>query len=204
MVKHFLFLTLVLFAFNSVAQKHDTCYVRSGLLKTNGTIALSLMPKYNSTNLYFNGSLEYYPESKVSIKGSSLYYLTNTNSNNSIYKSNVQIYFGALYHFNYKLHDVGIGIQPGISYTDLSFNYFVTNNLINNQNYQNRNSILIPTVALAASYNFYFYDYFDFFLECRYIHSTFFGNALGDIPLHQIMIGGGLGFHINTKMKKHI
>jgi hypothetical protein len=95
--------------------------------------------------------------------------------------------FGALYHFSKEHFDYFVGFQPGISLVK-----------------SNREVIAFaaplraaPMLTIVTGVTYYVHDYFNFFLNLRYLKGRYFTDE--EISLSEIRISAGLGFHIRTK-----
>lgn len=131
MKKFVAILVLVLTATCSFAQadtSKETTFIHKGILAGVGTVGVGKMLLHPIANVYVTGSLEYYAEQRVSIRGDA-YFFINSVSNNSPLKQNSSIYFGAYYHFPVygrvgRYFDPLIGVQPGLAIvrTDLGAN----------------------------------------------------------------------------------
>ncbi|HTA61164.1 MAG TPA: hypothetical protein VK835_01855 [Bacteroidia bacterium] len=201
MVRVFLFLSLVVFAFDIYGQNEET-YQYAGMLKATATIAPGLMLDANQTNIYVNGDLEYFADDKISIRGDA-FWMVGSQQKNALLKQNSSMFFGALYHFHKNRFDYFIGLQPGISITkpsatnEISFQLPVT--AITPREYDYK---LLPNFSPVTGVAFYVSDYFNFFLNVRYVYARYFGYQNSSLNLDEFRISAGLGFQIHTKKKE--
>lgn len=181
---------LILNCFFIKAQENNA-FVDKGLLKATATISPGFMLNHNYTNIYLSGELEYFLEKNISIRGDGLWYLDSQNDI-PLLKQNSLVYFGALYHFSKKKHDLFIGLQPGFSITQpnnfdsLAKSYPIQIN---------------PSISLIAGYTFYVWDYCNFFINARYHNTKHINIVNSPLKLDEIIISAGLGFQIKTKNK---
>ncbi|HTA28737.1 MAG TPA: hypothetical protein VK809_13170 [Bacteroidia bacterium] len=185
----FCFINFLLVTFNCVAQS-DTTFKYKGILRGTANFALGDMPQNKITNAYLTGNLEYYADSKISIRGD-LYLFLNSLTKNSVLKNNDALYFGAFYHFLPNRHfDPLLGFQPGISQTQ----FIGDNGTL-------EGSTICPLTSFMCGFNYYAEQWFHFQLNIRYTigeHVT-----TGDeTNISEISFNFGLGFNINALKKK--
>lgn len=168
----------------------DSSFVEQKMIKAALTISPSLMLNHPSSNIYLSGDLEYFFDKHLSLRGDGVWYIDAQNKT-SLLASNVILYFGALYHISNKLHDFNFGFQPGLSLTTL-----------NNQLYKNEMQQAIPNVSLLVGYNFYCFEYMNFFVNCRYVRTKFYGSSFGSVALDELIFSAGLGWQIRFKHLK--
>lgn len=180
-----LFITIIVFA-----QQNDD-FIRNGLLKATATISPSFMLNRNINNIYVSGELEYFLENKISVRGDGLWY-RDSQQDIPFLKQNSMIFFGALYHFSKKKHDLFIGIQPGAI---LSQPNMLDTSMVNYPAQIN------PSISVIAGYTFYVWDYCNFFLNARYLNTKYVGTSKGPLHLDEIILSAGLGFQIHTRKK---
>lgn len=161
-------------------------------LKFNLGLAESSMSFFANRNLYYDGSLEYFVAEQLSFTGNCLLFI-DSRDNHPILDKNILLLFGSAYHFVRKSHDFSIGIQPGFAYVR------PTNHRIENEHvYPMR---LMPVISISVGYTFYFAKYCNFFVNARYLFSSYRGSELGSVNLNEFLVSGGLGFQIFTKKK---
>jgi len=201
MVRFISFLFLLFFAVDLCAQK-DSVYRYPGMLKGTATITPGLMLNANQTNIYINGDLEFFADDKISIRGDA-FWMVGSQQKNALLQQNSSIFFGALYHFHKNRFDYFIGLQPGISITKPNSTYessYQLPVLVNNKrDYDNK---LLPNFSPVTGITFYVSDYFNFFLNVRYVYARYFGYQSSSLNLDEFRISAGLGFQIHTRKKK--
>jgi hypothetical protein len=173
-----------LLAYSCVAQS-DTAFIRKGLLRAAGTFAFGTMPENKLSNGYLTGNIEYYTDQKISIRGDVYYLLNSLNANGPLAKNDA-LYFGAFYHFNTNSHfDPLIGIQPGISYTQM--------NIDGSPDV----ATICPLASVIVGFNFFAEKWFHIQINARYTigeHLT----EVDETNISELSFNFGLGFNINT------
>jgi hypothetical protein len=106
-----------LFARPSLAQKDSTFSVHKGILRGNLTMPFGYLIQAKTTTVYIGGSLEYYAEPTVSLRGEGNFYMEGA-AGTKYLKMNHSIGFGAFYHFQtHNSFDPVIGFQPEAAFT---------------------------------------------------------------------------------------
>jgi hypothetical protein len=191
MVTRIFTVVLLLTASLSFAQQKPD-FTSNRPIKFNLALNQGFMLQHKNTDLYISGNLEYFPEKNISIRGDCFWYI-DSRQKNPVLKQNAIILFGALVHMPKGRSDFYAGLQPGVSYT-------LPNNPDNID--VTLPARLMPVLSVSAGYTLYFSKFANFFLAANYMISRYRGSHSGSIKLDEIMISGGLGFHINTKKKK--
>lgn len=173
---------------SSVMAQNDSAkgYVHKGLLRASLTYSIGIMPAVSLTNAYLTGNMEYYADSKISVRGDS-YYFFNSLNNADVIKQNDQLYFGALYNFPVHSHfNPFIGLQPGMAY--------VQANLAGDP------ASFSPLASVITGFNYYAEKWFHIMLNIRYSA----GNHLDEVSLfnmNELSFSFGLGLNIDTSPK---
>lgn len=187
MVKRFLLTAVLFIALQSYAQQNE--FVLSSLLKANLSFAQSFMLQQPNQNVYLNGHLEYFSSPKISFRGDAFWYI-DSRQNSPIFNQNYLIQFGAIYHKQLTINDFYIGLQPGFS---LTMPY-------TSENQQNKSVLrLMPNLNILAGYTLFFSKYCNFNIGINYIFSRYRGTKNGSLKLDELMITGGLGFHLKIR-----
>ena len=200
MVRHFLFIYTLLFVYVTQAQS-DSIFRYQSMLKGTATICPGFLLSNGQTDIYLNGDLEYFADEKISIRGDG-FWMVGAQQKDALLKNNSAVFFGALYHFHKNRFDYFIGIQSGLSITK-------PNNQPNGA-YQLQPAVpireydykLLPNFSPITGITFYVSDYFNFFLNVRYVYARYYGYESSSVKLDEIRISAGLGFQIHTKRKK--
>jgi hypothetical protein len=190
------FITFLLLPFASSAQ-FDSTFKYKGMLSVAGTLAFGNMPENNITNAYFTGSLEYYADNKISIRGDD-YIFVNSLTQNSPIRRNEATYFGAFYHFfPNSQFDLILGFQPGISYTQM---------LVGDPSgaypgvYPDVGTIC-PLTSFVAGFNFFAVKWFHFEANVRYTIGEHLTTA-DESNISELSFNFGLGLNLNVLKKK--
>lgn len=187
-----IYLLLLFFISVDVSAQENEAFVRKGLLKATATITPSFMLNRNINNIYVSGELEYFLEKKISVRGDCFWY-RDSQQDIPFLKENSMIFFGALYHFSKKKHDLFIGIQPAAI---LSQPNILDTSLVNYPSQIN------PGISLIAGYTFYVWNYCNFFINARYLNTKYVGTHIGPIHLDEVILSAGLGFQLHTRKKQ--
>lgn len=188
MVNRILFSLFLVVSTSACAQN----YIQQGLLVGDLTYSPSMMLNREVNNYYLTGSLEYFLEKKVSLKGTTHLFLS-TESDNFELKNRVISNFGIAYHFNKGNWNNFIGFYPGITVMQPNF--------LSPQG-EEYNWILSPSFAGEIGTRYFVWDYFNFFAKLNYVHSKLLGTSRGALPMDEILLSAGLGFQIPTRTIK--
>lgn len=180
-----LFIFLVLNAFFIQIYGQDDTFIRKGLVKFTATIAPSKMLSHNISPFYIHGILEYYAENNVSIAGEGYYYLGSLSEKESILNYHHNLFLGCNYHWIHKNSDVYLGLEPGISMTEISVM----------QNLKTQKILSInPLIGVNIGYNFFVGKYVHFFVQNKWVYGEQI--LLSPLNLSDFRISAGLGFQI--------
>lgn len=186
---------LLAFAFtlaaNLLYSQDNSPFVRKGLLKATATISPSWMLNHPINNIYVSGELEYFLENKISVRGDGFWY-RDSQQPIQLLKQNSMIFFGALYHWSKKKHDLFVGLQPAV--------VFAQPNMSDTSNHIYPLQI-DPGISIVAGYTFYVWDYCNFFINARYLNTKYVGTSRGQMPLDELFLSAGLGFQLHTRKK---
>lgn len=165
-------------------------YTRAGLLRATATISPSFSVGTSTNNVYLSGEFEGFLTSNISLRGDILG-LVGTLEEKQDWYGNHHLLVGPQFHRSRGIADFYTGFQVGASYLG----------------YQNWNAstfhrdVITPNFAVNAGVTWYVFDYFNFFANARYLHSTYRGYSFGTMHTRELVISAGLGFHIHTKKK---
>lgn len=190
MVKNFIVLSYILIPSILFSQDDLPVANNKGLLRTMGIMSFGSMTKYEQTNIYLTGNLEYFTNSHISARGDIYYYLKS--GNKQMLNQNHQLFAGSSYHFTKNSTFVPyIGIQPGIAITQ-------SNAVTVNQ----QNEIAIsPLISGVAGFNYFASKWFHLFIDSRYVAGKHLSNTI-PLSLNEFRISFGLGFNFNLLEKK--
>jgi hypothetical protein len=166
----------------------DSDFKTKGLLKATSTISPGFMLSETRTNIYLAGELEYFVEERVSLRGDGFWYL-GSQQNPDLLRQNSSVYWGAAYHFRKNRTDLFIGVQPGLSLTQMVVDekYY----------YTDYGMEVCPNFSFFTGVTQYVGKYFNFFLNTRYVRSSY--RVYGSSNLDEIRLCAGLGFNIQTR-----
>ncbi len=190
-------LILLLFPFVGKSQESER-FVAKGLCSGKGTLAIGSPTAYSGTNMYISGNLEYYLEDNISFRGGIWMFLGTSGAEDLLAKNNT-LFTGFYYHFRTKNNiDPFIGLEPGISWTQLKKPNDISSYPYNISTYPQSIS---PITSVAAGINYYATNWVHLFIEPKYLH----GVHTSDIPavsLSEFRIAFGFGFNMWTMKKK--
>ncbi len=173
----------------SLCSAQDGSTLGPGLLRGSAAISPGFMVHEQANNFYLSGKLEYFIDARISFRGEGFLFRGDQHEP-ALLAQNSQLAFGPFYHFAKGRSDLAFGFEPGLS-------------LVQPARPVALDAIeplrVVPNVSLCAGYTFAVWEYFHFFLDARYVHASYPG-AIGEpLPLDELIIGGGLGFQLNTK-----
>jgi hypothetical protein len=197
----FSFIFLFILAIRCFSQD-DGAFRYKSVLKGDATIAPGYMLKSSQTNIYINGSLEYFPEDKISLRGES-YWMAGAQQKPALLKDNSSFLFGGLYHFHKNRLDYFVGVETGVNITkpnDVKDSFMVGSSPVIFSVTRSFGYKALPVLSPVTGITFYVSNYFNFFLNVRYVSSRYFGYVNGStLSLDELRISAGLGFLIHLK-----
>lgn len=171
----------VFICLNTTGQEVD----RNGLLKGTLTLSPGFMLDSKSQPFYFHGILEFHTSEKVSVVGEGSFYLGDLHED-APFRFNNSLFAGFNWHpLENGPSDLFLGVQPGVSFTQLSDQSSTDRIAIN------------PVASLNVGYNYFMNEYFHFFLMSKTIlgkHSMYTVTSL-----NEFRISAGLGFSIPVR-----
>ncbi len=183
-------LALGLFAAQGYAQDTTKGFVHKGLLRAAATFSTGIMTSVNITNVYLTGNLEYYADSKISVRGD-VYYFFNSLNNVKTLKANDQLYFGASYNIPTQSHfNPFVGIQPGIAYSQVNSLYEPP-----------PQGSISPLASVITGFNFYGEKWFHILVNVRYCVGRHTDDE-GLFDLNELSFSFGLGFNLDVIKRK--
>lgn len=166
-------------SWKTFAQTNDDSFVGKGTIKAMATISPSKIFAQDLSPFYLHGNLEYYVDEKMSISGDGFCFLGDM-PDKKFFQYHHQLFFGAHYHFIHRNNDLYIGLQPGISFTEIKgFSGKIAYN---------------PLASINLGYNFFVNKFFYFFIQIK----NMYGENIMLVPLNisDIRMSAGLGFHL--------
>ncbi len=206
MVRKIALLFSFLFISGLYAQDSTNKFRYQSVLKGSATISPGYLLNTAQTNIYLNGDLEYFPEEHVSLRGESFVFV-GAQQKPTLLQQNSCLMFGALYHFHKNRLDYFIGLETGVSITKPNDTYDTTfigrrgfvYSISSPETYDYK---ILPLISPVTGITFYVNNYFNFFLNARYVKSRYYGYQYGKtLLLDEIRISAGLGFQIHLKKK---
>lgn len=204
MFKKIALFAFILFTLGLNAQEENTFRYKT-MLKATATISPGYMLNSPQTNLYIDGDLEYFMEDKVSFR-SEVYVMVGTQTKPAILQDNSSLLWGGFYHMHKNRFDFFVGLQTGMNFTkpnDVILGYAITSgpSTITANSTETYNYKVLPVISPMTGITFYVSDYFNFFLNARYVGGAkYFGYTNGStLMLDEIRISAGLGFQIHVK-----
>lgn len=179
------------------AQQESSQFIRKHLMRADGAIMPGFILKDNLTNVYLTGNLEYYMDTKVSIRGDINYLVGSTGlSDDSIgLKDNHSVFFGPSFHFKTNGHfDPYFVLQPGIAYTS-SYKATFTESEAKNTKVATYAGAVSPLGTAGFGFNYYFQRFAHLFFETRYVYGKHLSEASSPLSLQELRVTFGLGFN---------
>lgn len=164
---------------------------RKGLIKAMATISPAKMFGYNESYFYLHGNLEGYLSDNVSVSGDGYMFLGEQTKSPEGFKFINNLFFGFNYHFIKGNGDFYMGAQPGVCIAQLK---------TDSPKIPLAHTGTSPVFSGIIGYNYFVGNYFNFFVQARYIA----GSHNYDLhkSLSEIRFSAGLGFNINTMKSK--
>lgn len=175
----FIFSTLLVFS-----QEND----RKGTIRFSCGLSQAYLNFEKGRPVFADGFSEYYPENKISIKGTITQYVADKQEV-GIFKNFTGFALGAFYHFNKSQHDFSLGFQPGFAFSKTKNIETATINPTKT----------ISTLNISANYIFYFHKNFHFYTSISENISHYRGLPNGSQNTSWFAITGGLGYQFNIK-----
>ena len=189
-IRRLFILAIMISSFTFATAQHDSI-IDNGLLKANFTFSIGFIPNQKSTNLYLNGNLEYFIERNISLRSDVYLFLDTEQDSIPTLKKNHTVLLGGLYHFPTKKFDPFLGIQPGLSISQIRYDK-------NNESTLSKIDIA-PVFSVFTGVNYYVNDYFNFYFSIRYIKGKSFADLPKPFKLNEFRLTGGLGFHFQSR-----
>jgi len=146
-------------------------------------------------NSYFHATLEWCFDKRVSIRSDGSYFFT-TQGDYKPFKMNHSLLLGAYYHFPKNKSDFYFGLQPGaacVQQTDYTYN----DSIIINPRLK-----VAPIMTATIGANYFFWKYMNMFVALKFVHGYHISDYGRSIPLDELRISAGLGWHIQFKKKE--
>lgn len=175
------------------AQQKDTTTSLSRLLILQATISPGYMFYHGGMwNSYFHSTLEWCFDKRVSIRADGSYFFS-TQGNFIPLKINHSLLLGAYYHCPKKKGDFYFGLQPGAACVKQNAYTF------NDTTITNTRLKVIPIMTATIGVNYFFWKYMNLFAGIKYVHGVFIPQYGNSIPLDELRISAGIGWHLHFK-----
>jgi hypothetical protein len=161
---------------------------RKGLIKATGSLYKSNMLNGSISHFYLGGNSEYFFSHKYSFRGDIYLLIGETYNAGYSMKNTSLLSAGFNRNFSKGKWCPTIGFYTGV--TNL---HMVSLLQTFAPDFNHPTVQLIPHIGISAGVQYYFYTYFHFFAEARYVHQL---NPFQPTLLDEISYTGGLGFQI--------
>ncbi|OFY86884.1 MAG: hypothetical protein A3F72_00555 [Bacteroidetes bacterium RIFCSPLOWO2_12_FULL_35_15] len=198
MLKQIIILVLVSAPFIGFAQQEEGQFIHKHLVRADASIIAGVMLKDNINNVHVNGNLEYYLDTKISVRGDCNYMLGSNGLtiDSTGLKDNHSVMLGAVYHFPTTTHfDPYFILQPGFAYTS-SYNAGYQSLSQDHAKTIYYKPVISPLATAGLGFNYYFQRFAHLFLETRYVYGQHLSDAPQPISLEEFRITFGLGFNL--------
>jgi hypothetical protein len=183
---------LIIILFAKALDLNSQTFWRAGLIKGMATISPAKMFGYNESYFYLHGNLEGYLSERVSVSGDGYTSLGEQTRSPEGFKSINNLFFGLYYHFTKsKNGDLFGGLQPGVCIAKLR---------TDSPKVPDARTGTSPVFSAVFGYNYFVGNYFNFFVQARYIAGSHNYDLHKD--LSEIRFSAGLGFNIHTMKTK--
>jgi len=198
MVKKILLKILLLLVLPNflAAQQKDSTTSLSRTLILQATMSPGHMFYHGGLwNSYFHATLEWCFDNRVSIRSDGSYFFS-TKGDFTPFKINHSLLLGAFYHFPKNKFDFYFGIQPGAACVKQN-TYTFNDSIINNPHLK-----IEPIMTVAIGINYFFWKYINLFAAVKFEHGTYIPPYGNSIPLDELRISAGVGWHLHFKKNK--
>lgn len=184
MKKAITFILLYALFVGALFAQHDSIKgVHKGILSGTLTLPVGYLVSEKATTVYVAGNLEYYTDSKISVRGEATFYVEGAGTAKFL-KLNNSIGFGAFYHFQtHSNFDPLIGFQPelGLSQTTNEGDPVTVN----------------PLASVVTGFNFFAEKWFHILVNVRYTAGRHLDEQSLE-SLNELSFSFGLGFNLDV------
>ncbi|MFL5765301.1 MAG: hypothetical protein ACJ77K_15260 [Bacteroidia bacterium] len=173
-------------------------FINKHLVRSDASIVAGFLIKHDISNVHLDGSLEYYLDNRVSVRGSASYMLGSSGltKDSMGLKDFHTIMLGGAYHFHTNNHfDPYLIIQPGVAYTS-SYKATYTHDSNYSTPVKQYEGVLSPLGTAGLGFNYYFQRFAHLYMETRYVYGRHLSSAPSVISLQELRITFGLGFNL--------
>lgn len=190
MVRHAVLLLALAHALHAGAQESVPAPV-PWLLRGSGAISPGFMTRHAITNIYLAGKAELFTDARMSFRGEVLWYV-DAQQETPLLEVNHQLAAGPFRHWVKGRLDMALGFEPGISITK-------PRGTAPGMESPAPPLRVMPNAALCAGLTLSVWEYFQFFVDARYVHGRYTGPYTSGIGLDEVILGAGLGWQLRLK-----
>lgn len=185
---------LLLMAGCCIAQPDSSAF-HKGTITGRLTLSPTLAQQASPMRFYLHGTLGYYTDRKISLRGDGYYYLGTRGGNSSIALHH-SLLSGAAFHFgNKKRLDPYAGFQAGFSLTQMASRICIAIWPPPPDCFVNPRRAVNPVWSPFAGINIYGDSLFHFFTELRYLSEKHRPLQQAAVRLSDLRLSFGLGFN---------
>lgn len=166
-----------------------------GMLLAQPTIAPSFTTDSGLMNSYFHATLEYFPESRFSLRTDGQYFLS-TQGNVQPFQFSHKMFLGVAYHHVWRDASFYAVFQPGAAYSKQN-TYTYRDSLVTTPPLR-----VSPMIGVTIGANYYFWKIFNFFAACNYNYGLYIPEYGKALSLGEIRISAGLGWNFRVYKPK--
>jgi len=191
-----IFFSLLLFPLTMNAQKDSSAqFIHGHMFRSQATISPGYVMEGKYLNIYLHGTLEYYLDNSISLRGDGFYFL-KSNSPGLKWKQYHSILAGASYHIKTKNRfDPYIALQPGVGITQLEYGY-PSATISSSTDVPLGKVSATPLISGVVGFNYYFQKVFHLLAEARYVNGKHLSDISYPISLSEVKFSFGLGWNI--------
>ncbi len=160
------------------------------LLRGSGAISPGFMTRHPITNIYLVGKAELFTDARMSFRGELLWYV-DAQQETPLLDQNHQIAAGPFYHWVSGRLDLALGFEPGLSFTRPRQGSIAPEQVAPVR--------VLPSIALCSGLTFSVWEYFQFFVDARYVHGRYTGAYSEAIALDEVILVAGLGWQLRLR-----
>lgn len=178
-------LLLVLFPMILFGQRKSKSFVQKDMLSLSGGLSGGILVAHPIQDVYFNGSVEYFMEKRISVRADVFAFLPDYNFEGQLQK-NTSLLLGAAWHFPYQRWDTYISFQPGVAFPGLS-----TGNTA-----EKVKTGIEPVLEMNGGVSYYFGHNFHAYIGAGYVHGNYYPEKTSTFILDEIRLMAGIGVNV--------
>ncbi len=195
-IKKILSILLPLFLFLSAkgqdnGEKEDP-FSRARSIRSSATISPAFFsaPAIDK-GAFLHGFLEYFPESRVSLRGDSFWFFSEEGDEGAFFHQNFSSVFGAMLHLQKGRFDPYLGLQTGVDLSVVNLGTF------GKDGNDRTERIVSPLFVPSAGVNYFVGKHFNFFGHFLYTNGRIVNRVPSPVNLDSFRISFGLGFNLS-------